>query len=64
MSGTVLDENGERATLTLTLDSSTGTPSTLGEGEDATLEIVDQSGASTVYGVNVPDVLSSQYVEV
>jgi flagellin-like protein len=63
-SETVLDENGERATLTLTLDSSTGTPSTLGAGEDVTLEIVDQSGATTVYGVNVPDVLSSQYVEV
>jgi flagellin-like protein len=65
MSGDVLDENGQRAKLTLTLDGSSGYPSNLAEGEDATLEIVDQSGASTVYGVNVPDVISGQsYVEV
>ena len=65
MSGDVLDDNGERAKLTLTLDGSSGYPSSLGEGDDATLEIVDQSGASTVYGVNVPDVISGQsYVEV
>ena len=65
MSGDVLDDNGERAKLTLTLDGSSGYPSSLGEGEDATLEIVDQSGASTVYGVNVPDVINGQsYVEV
>jgi flagellin-like protein len=65
MSGDVLDDNGERAKLTLTLDGSSGYPSSLSEGDDATLEIVDQSGASTVYGVNVPDVINSQsYVEV
>jgi flagellin-like protein len=65
MSGDVLDDNGERAKLTLTLDGSSGYPSSLGEGDDATLEIVDQSGASTVYGVNVPDVINGQsYVEV
>jgi flagellin-like protein len=61
-SETVLDDNGERAKLTLTLD---GSPAALSEGDDATLEIVDQSGASTVYGVNVPDVINGQsYVEV
>jgi flagellin-like protein len=65
MSGTVLDDNGERAKLTLTLDGASGNPGNLGEGGSATLEIVDQSGASTVYGVNVPDVLTGQsYVEV
>jgi flagellin-like protein len=64
-SETVLDDNGERAKLTLTLDGTGSNPASLGEGEDATLEIVDQSGASTVYGVNVPDVINSQnYVEV
>jgi flagellin-like protein len=61
---TVLDENSDRAMLTLTLDGSSGYPSGLSEGQDATLQIVDQSGASTVYGVNVPDVLSDEYVEV
>ena len=64
MSGgeTVLDDNGERAKLTVSLS---GPPAPLSEGEGATLEIVDQSGASTVYGVNVPDVLTGQsYVEV
>ncbi|MFC6940931.1 archaellin/type IV pilin N-terminal domain-containing protein [Salinirubellus sp. GCM10025818] len=65
MTGDVLDDNGERAKLTLTLDGTTGYPSALSEGDDATLEIVDQSGASTVYGVNVPDVINDQsYVEV
>ena len=37
----------------------------LDAGDHAELKIVDQSGASTVYGVNVPDVLAGQeYVEV
>ena len=37
----------------------------LDEGEEATVRFVDQSGATTVYGVNVPDTISDQdYVAV
>jgi flagellin-like protein len=64
MDGPVLEENGDRAEITITMDGNTNNPSTLDEGEDAQLEIVDQSGASTIYGVNVPDVLTGNYVEV
>ena len=31
----------------------------LSEGDEVTLRLVDQSGAATVYGVNVPDTISS-----
>ncbi|MFC7177022.1 archaellin/type IV pilin N-terminal domain-containing protein [Halosegnis marinus] len=62
--GAVLDENGERRQIVLTLDGTDPNPSALGEGEDATLRLVDQSGATTVYGVNVPDVLSTDVVQV
>jgi flagellin-like protein len=58
----VLDDNSERYVITIDADAleSGG----LAEGEDAELQIVEQSGASTVYGVNVPDVLTGTYVEV
>ena len=62
-SATVLTDNGERVKIVVDTDSieSGG----LGEGEDATLRIVDQSGATTIYGVNVPDVLTGKsYVRV
>jgi len=36
----------------------------LSEGSSASLDIVDQSGATTTYGVNVPDVLTGDYVKV
>jgi len=37
----------------------------LGEGQEATVKFVDQSGASTIYGVNVPSTLSDEeYVAV
>ena len=61
---TVLDGTSERKKIAITLDGSSGSPSALAEGGDATLEIVDQSGASTVYGVNVPDVLTGDFVSV
>jgi flagellin-like protein len=57
----VLNETSERKKLVISLG---GTPSALGEGKEATVKIVDQSGASTVYGVNVPDVLTGNYVSV
>jgi flagellin-like protein len=60
----VLDDGNSRATITVdaaTLETSGG----LSQGEEAELQIVDQSGASTIYGVNVPDVLSGKtYVRV
>ena len=64
MDGAVLEENGDRAEITITMNGNSGNPSALDEGKDAQLEIVDQSGASTIYGVNVPDVLTGSYVEV
>jgi flagellin-like protein len=56
----VLDDTQERLKITVDLANSTGIGDPLSEGDDATLEIVDQSGATTVYGVNVPDTLSGQ----
>jgi flagellin FlaB len=61
--GTTLENAGERAEITIDLAGTSGL-SALGEGQSAQLEIVDQSGASTVYGVNVPNVLTGTYVEV
>jgi flagellin FlaB len=59
----ILEGTNERVEITIDL-ANTGGLSALSEGQDAQLEIVDQSGASTVYGVNVPDVLTGTYVEV
>jgi archaellin len=58
----VLDDTSER--YEITIDTSSIETSGLGPGTGAELRIVDQSGASTVYGVNVPDVLTGSYVEV
>jgi archaellin len=57
----VLDDTNERIKITIDVDA---IESGLDEGASAELQIVDQSGASTVYGVNVPDVLTSDYVQV
>jgi flagellin-like protein len=57
----VLDENGDRVKVRIDVDS---IESGLGQGSEARLTIVDQSGASTVYGVNVPDVITGDYVSV
>jgi flagellin-like protein len=54
----VLDDTSERIKIVITL------PASLAEGESAELKIVDQSGASTVYGVNVPEVVTDTYVSV
>jgi flagellin-like protein len=59
----VMDDTSERYEITIdasSVESSGG----LDAGASAELQIVDQSGASTVYGVNVPDVLSGTYTEV
>ena len=57
----VLDENGDRVKLRIDVEAVEGG---LGQGSEARLTIVDQSGASTVYGVNVPDVITGDYVSV
>jgi archaellin len=59
---TILDENGERVQITIDVNGIEG--SDLAAGSSVQLEIVDQSGASTVYGVNVPDVITDEYVQV
>ena len=62
----VLDAAGDRVTITVDAEAiEGGDPNGIDQGEEVTLRIVDQSGATTVYGVNVPDTLGSQsYVTV
>jgi flagellin-like protein len=59
---TTLNDNGERVQITIDLNAVEG--SDLSAGSSVELQIVDQSGASTVYGVNVPDVITGDYVQV
>ena len=60
---TVLDANGDRMRINISATNIEG--SDVSEGEEITLRIVDQSGATTVYGVNIPDTLGSRsYVSV
>jgi len=54
----VLDNTGDRKQIVV------DPPTDLSEGASASLDIVDQSGATTTYGVNVPDVLTGSYVKV
>jgi flagellin-like protein len=57
----VLDDTSERIEISIDLTSAA---SALPEGGSAELKIVDQSGATTTYGVNVPEVVTGTYVEV
>jgi len=58
----VLDNTSERIRLTIDVNA---VDSELPEGEEATVRFVDQSGATTIYGVNVPDSISGEtFVEV
>ncbi|WP_193570615.1 archaellin/type IV pilin N-terminal domain-containing protein [Halorubellus sp. JP-L1] len=60
----VLSETDERKVIEVDL-SAAAIDDALQEGEEATLKVVDQSGASTIYGVNVPDTISDEnYVAV
>jgi flagellin-like protein len=65
---TILEDNNDRAVLVVSSDwVETGAldGDNLDAGEEVELQIVDQSGASTIYGVNVPDVLTGKdYVRV
>jgi flagellin-like protein len=58
----VLENTDERVRILINANSIES--GDLAEGSSVTLEIVDQSGASTVYGVNVPDVITGDYVGV
>ncbi len=62
-SPTVLEDTDERVIVTLDT-AAIHEGSGLSAGGEATVEIIDQSGASTTYGVNVPSVVDSEYVEV
>jgi flagellin-like protein len=59
---TTLDDTSER--IRLSIDLTQTDLSTLSEGGSAQLEIVDQSGAKTTYGINVPEVLQGSVTEV
>ncbi|MFC6731472.1 archaellin/type IV pilin N-terminal domain-containing protein [Haladaptatus sp. DYSN1] len=58
VSDTVLDQSSERLKIQIAANAIEG--ATLAEGETATLRVIDQSGATTTYGVNVPDTLGSK----
>jgi len=61
---TTLSVTDERVVISLDL-SSTGITDQLDQGEEATVRFVDQSGAATIYGVNVPSTISDEeYVAV
>jgi archaellin len=53
----VLNDTDDRLVITVSL-SAVGDELT--EGEEATVTFADQSGASTIYGVNVPDTISDE----
>ncbi|MFC4407344.1 archaellin/type IV pilin N-terminal domain-containing protein [Haloarchaeobius iranensis] len=58
----VLDDTSERVSIRINV---TDVDSALVEGSEATVRFVDQSGATTIYGVNVPDSISGEtFVEV
>jgi flagellin-like protein len=58
----VLNDTDERKVVTISLAD---IGDKLSEGGDATVTFVDQSGASTIYGVNVPNTISGEtYVSV
>jgi flagellin FlaB len=60
----VLNDTDERKVISVDLKSG-ALDDTLEEGEEATVTFVDQSGASTIYGVNVPNTISGEsYVAV
>jgi archaellin len=67
-SGEVMSNTGDRVTVTISTNDIEGSGSA-GEGleasKEAQLHNVDQSGATTIYGVNVPDSLGDRsYVTV
>lgn len=57
----VLDDSGDRRVLRVSLTAlKTSKAAHLDEGGEATVRVVTQSGAATIYGVNVPDTISDE----
>ncbi|WP_435334698.1 archaellin/type IV pilin N-terminal domain-containing protein [Haloarchaeobius sp. TZWWS8] len=52
----VLENSSDRVVIGVNLNNI----DVLNEGEEATVRLVDQSGATTIYGVNVPDTLTGK----
>ncbi|WP_257299907.1 archaellin/type IV pilin N-terminal domain-containing protein [Haloarchaeobius sp. FL176] len=64
-SNTTLNDRSDRIRVSIDVTDSLVEGTYLAEGEEAMLQIVDQSGAKTLYGVNVPQSISDeQYVVV
>ncbi|WP_178917318.1 archaellin/type IV pilin N-terminal domain-containing protein [Natronomonas gomsonensis] len=67
-SSTVMTNSGGRVQITIntsSLEDGSASSGGIVAGDEATLRIVDQSGATTIYGVNVPDSLGERdYVSV
>ncbi|WP_247006635.1 archaellin/type IV pilin N-terminal domain-containing protein [Halorientalis litorea] len=61
-SPTVLNETSERVEIGIDVAGVEGTD--LQEGSSVELTFIEQSGATTIYGVNVPDVIQGQYFPV
>jgi flagellin-like protein len=55
----VLSDQSDRKVVRLSLASG-DIGDVLSEGEEATVKFVDQSGATTIYGVNVPDTIDGE----
>jgi flagellin-like protein len=64
-SDTIMSDTGDRITVTIDTSSIESGTSGIVPGDEAQLRIVDQSGATTIYGINVPDSLGDRnYVTV
>jgi flagellin-like protein len=64
-SNTTLNDRSDRIRVSINVTDPQVEGTHLAEGEQAMLQIVDQSGAKTLYGVNVPQSISDeQYVVV
>ena len=61
-SPTVLNETSERVEIGIDAASVEGVD--IQEGSSVELTFVEQSGATTIYGVNVPDVIQGEYFPV
>ena len=62
---TVMSDNGDRIQITIDTSAVDTDSEGIAAGDEAMLRIVDQSGATTIYGVNVPDSLGDRsYVTV
>ena len=59
-SNTTLNDRSDRIRVSINVTDSQVEGTYLPEGEQAMLQIVDQSGAKTLYGINVPQSISDE----